>query len=90
MRGGGAVRADTCTCVTSARVRSFAVYSVGFVFFVSNVPERCAPERFDIVGASHQTWHVCVAVAAALFVEALVEFVTMRTRIPNYCATVFI
>jgi predicted membrane channel-forming protein YqfA (hemolysin III family) len=42
------------------------VYFLGLlaaVFYVSKIPERLLPGRFDYIGASHQCWHIIVVVA---------------------------
>ena len=36
----------------------YACIAVGFFFYASLVPESLFPGRFDIVGHSHQWWHV--------------------------------
>jgi len=40
-----------------------AIYIGGAVLYATRVPERCKPGAFDIVGHSHQIFHVCVIVA---------------------------
>ncbi|KAJ1445495.1 hemolysin-III related-domain-containing protein [Pelagophyceae sp. CCMP2097] len=42
----------------------FALYGLGFAFYVSKWPERNAPGVYDLLGSSHQLWHVCVVLAA--------------------------
>jgi adiponectin receptor len=41
-------------------------YIVGVLIYVSRLPERWFPGRFDLLGNSHNIWH-CFVVAAALF-----------------------
>ncbi|KAL7134474.1 hypothetical protein ABFS83_11G029000 [Erythranthe nasuta] len=40
------------------------LYGVGAVFYVTRIPERWKPGKFDIVGHSHQIFHVFVVLAA--------------------------
>ena len=44
----------------------FSCYIIGGVFHASMWPERSFPGRFQLVGASHQIFHVFVLVAAVL------------------------
>ncbi|KAK3316528.1 mPR-typeG-protein-coupled receptor [Apodospora peruviana] len=47
----------------------------GAVVFATRIPERWVPYRFDIVGCSHQIFHVAVMIAACLhFVGVLSAF----------------
>lgn len=48
------------------------LYVVGATIYAARVPERWAPGRFDLVGASHQIFHVFVLVAAATQFRGLV------------------
>ncbi|KAH0449873.1 hypothetical protein IEQ34_020565 [Dendrobium chrysotoxum] len=62
------------TMVCEAAMATF--YLVGTAFYVSRVPEKWRPGRFDMAGHSHQIFHVLVVagalahyVAAQLFLE---------------------
>ncbi len=35
-------------------------YILGCLIYISRTPERWYPGRFDLVGSSHQIWHVFV------------------------------
>jgi len=48
----------------------FALYGLGFFFYASHWPESRWPGRVDLVGASHQLWHVCVLGAALAWDDA--------------------
>lgn len=48
----------------------FMCYGVGAAVFTSKWPECKWPGRFDILGHSHQVWHVFVVLAAVIWVEA--------------------
>ena len=40
------------------------LYAAGALIYLSAYPERWKPKKFDIIGASHQIFHVCVLMAA--------------------------
>ena len=45
----------------------YAVVCVGiFIFYLPEIPERLAPGAFDLVGSSHQLWHLALIVAVQL------------------------
>lgn len=46
-------------------ILSGALYVVGAGLYAARVPERFAPGRFDMLGASHQIFHVLILAAAA-------------------------
>ena len=48
------------------------LYVGGAIAYGLRIPERIAPGMFDIVGASHQFFHVCVVVAAFSHYRAIV------------------
>ena len=43
-----------------------AVAGAGAGLFVYAIPESYAPGKFDIVGSSHQLWHICIFVFTAV------------------------
>jgi adiponectin receptor len=48
-------------------------YSVGFGFFVARFPERLVPGLFDIMGHSHQWWHLFVFFAGRAWLLAILD-----------------
>jgi len=42
-------------------------------FYLRQVPERWVPYKFDLVGCSHQIFHVAVMVAACLHFVTLIK-----------------
>merc|ERR1711972_1284779 len=44
---------------------------IAVIFYTKYVPERFAPGRFDLVGHSHQLWHVAIYLSVALYGECL-------------------
>merc|ERR1712176_1083263 len=49
------------------------VTAIAVVFYTKYVPERFAPGKFDLVGHSHQLWHVAIYLSIALFGECLLQ-----------------
>lgn len=47
-------------------VLSGALYLFGTLLYVTHIPERFVPRTFDMIGSSHQLFHVCILIAAAL------------------------
>ncbi|GAM88022.1 hypothetical protein ANO11243_060510 [Dothideomycetidae sp. 11243] len=50
-----------------------ALYVLGAALYAGRVPERFAPGKFDIVGASHQIFHTLVVLAAAAHLVGLLK-----------------
>lgn len=50
-----------------------AMTILGGCFYVSFFPERFAPGRFDLVGQSHQLWHVAIYLSIALYADVCVS-----------------
>lgn len=48
-----------------------ALYLCGALLYASRVPERWYPGKFDLVGHSHQLFHVMVVVAACIHYRAV-------------------
>ncbi|KAF8661127.1 hypothetical protein HU200_057234 [Digitaria exilis] len=53
-------------------------YGVGVVVYAARVPERWAPGRFDLVGHSHQLFHLFVVAGAYAHYLAGVEYLKWR------------
>jgi adiponectin receptor len=50
-----------------------ALYLVGAFIYASRIPERWFPGAFDIVGHSHQIWHMLVLTAAAVHMCGVIK-----------------
>ncbi|CAN6338428.1 unnamed protein product [Urochloa humidicola] len=55
-----------------------ALYGLGVVVYAARVPERWAPGRFDLVGHSHQLFHLFVVAGAYAHYLAGVEYLKWR------------
>ena len=64
---GGAVATER------ALAGMFGNYFVGWLLLVSRFPERLSPGLFDIVGHSHQWWHLFVFLAGRTWLLALLD-----------------
>lgn len=58
----------------------FLYYFLGFLFFIFRFPECYAPGRFDLVGASHQFWHLFVWAAGAEWAAGMVAISDWRAE----------
>lgn len=59
------------------------LYAAGAVFYVSRIPERWKPGKFDIVGHSHQIFHVFVVAAALAHSAATLVIMDWRRNLPS-------
>ena len=55
-----------------------AFYLLGAAIYLSQIPERWSPGRFDIIGASHQLWHLLIVVAVVTLYVGLIHFYEWR------------
>lgn len=56
------------------------VYIGGAIIYVLRIPERCYPTKFDIIGASHQIFHICVIVGAYIHFQAGLQLYERRAE----------
>jgi adiponectin receptor len=70
----------------SSYVIVFGIYGLGLVFYVTNIPERFWPGRFDIFFSSHQFWHVAVVLGIAYHFETIVYY-TKRCHLRKNMST---
>ena len=54
------------------------LYLAGAAVYASRVPERWFPGRLDLVGHSHQLWHVAVVLAALVHYRAILVLLQWR------------
>ncbi|KAE9609745.1 hypothetical protein Lalb_Chr07g0179311 [Lupinus albus] len=62
-------------------------YLIGTLFYVTRIPERWKPGWFDIVGHSHQIFHVLVVVGALTHYAATLKMLNWRDSLG--CAITF-
>ncbi|KAL0340169.1 UNVERIFIED_CONTAM: Heptahelical transmembrane protein 2 [Sesamum radiatum] len=58
------------------------LYGIGAFFYVTRIPERWKPGAFDIVGHSHQIFHVFVVAAALAHCAATLIIMEWRRGLP--------
>lgn len=46
---------------------------IAAVLYTKYIPERFSPGKFDLIGNSHQLWHVAVYLSVALFADCLIK-----------------
>lgn len=59
-------------------IPSVASYITGVVLYGFRIPECWAPGRFDIIGHSHQLWHIAIVLAILLHYRAILIFHASR------------
>ena len=59
---------------------TFGSYMVGFIFYATQFPEKRWPGRFDLLGHSHQIWHIFVFTGAFLYYIAVCEPLPLLLR----------
>ena len=59
----------TLVCVFSA----LGVMIIGISIFIMRYPERKYIRTFDIIGSSHQWWHICVMLSPYILYQGLIQ-----------------
>lgn len=70
-----------CSITLGYEVAMALSYITGALFYVSRVPERWKPGSFDLVGHSHQIFHVFVIAGALVHYAATLLFLEWRDRV---------
>lgn len=69
----------------------FGLYFAGFMIYLGRFPERVSSQgKFDLVGASHQLWHVLVFLASRAWLLGMIDyhaFRRVRAGLPLYVDT---
>lgn len=53
-------------------------FLVGFIIYTIKIPERLFPGKFDIIGNSHQLWHVFSSLGMYYFHEEIIKNIEYR------------
>jgi len=65
---------------------SMKYFLVGFIIYTTKIPERLFPRKFDIIGNSHQLWHVFSSFGIYYFHEEIIKNIEYRKFDNcNYC-----
>jgi hypothetical protein len=51
---------------------------MGAVIYASRIPERWIPGKVDLIGHSHQLWHITVVLAALVHYKAIMVLLQWR------------
>ncbi|KAA8494853.1 Adiponectin receptor protein [Porphyridium purpureum] len=76
--------------LTSRTLVMYSAYGLGFAVFGLRLPERWVPGKVNLVGHSHQVWHLCVTVGSSYWLYALLQFYDMGSRLAGSAATITI
>jgi len=61
-------------------------FLIGFIIYTTKIPERLFPRNFDIIGNSHQLWHVFSSFGIYYFHEEIIKNIEYRKFDNcNYC-----
>ncbi|CAD6195471.1 unnamed protein product [Caenorhabditis auriculariae] len=63
----------------------YGLMASAFFFYVSMVPERIWPGRFDVVGCSHQWWHLLILGAMVYWQTAGLNLLTEYRIVQDSC-----
>ncbi|CAN6237329.1 unnamed protein product [Urochloa humidicola] len=74
-----------CYLALGLEVAMGIAYAVGAWVYVSRVPERWRPGVFDVVGHSHQIFHVLVLVGAVTHYVAVAVLIHWREKVAVSC-----
>mmetsp|Transcript_38904 Transcript_38904/g.153840 ORF Transcript_38904/g.153840 Transcript_38904/m.153840 type:complete len:148 (-) Transcript_38904:4651-5094(-) len=55
----------------------YGIYLLGFILYISRVPERFIPGKLDHFGHSHQLWHGCVNLALINWLHSNLQFLEL-------------
>lgn len=61
----------------------YLILAVAFSFYLSQCPERCFPGKFNLIGQSHNLWHVLTAFSFVYWRQVALNI--MLYRIQNDC-----
>ncbi|PWZ27694.1 Heptahelical transmembrane protein ADIPOR2 [Zea mays] len=74
-----------CYLALGLEVAMGLAYATGAWFYVSRVPEKWRPGVFDVVGHSHQIFHVLVLVGAVTHYVAVAVLIHWREKVAAAC-----
>jgi adiponectin receptor len=65
-------------------ITQIVLTGVAVVFYTKYVPECFAPGKFDLIGHSHQLWHVAIYLSIALMCECMLRVESLIDA-GNFC-----
>ncbi|EFO28021.1 hypothetical protein LOAG_00464 [Loa loa] len=63
----------------------YATSGCAFLFYISMIPERLKPGIFDLVGCSHQWWHILVLAAMWYWQNETLDYLASHRLQTNHC-----
>ena len=63
---------------TACEIVVLSFYGVGVIVYAWRIPERWLPGKFDLIGHSHQLWHVLVIAGAYTHYLAVLAYLSWR------------
>lgn len=63
----------------------YGLLGLAFLFYIGKLPERFLPGKFDLLGSSHQWWHVFVFISLTYWHNT--GFTFAEFRLENQCST---
>ncbi len=70
--------ASVRTILARAADIRYMLMQIGAILYACRFPERMFPGKFDLAFSSHQLFHVCVVVAAAIHYKAIFQLLAWR------------
>jgi len=64
-----------------------AIYIGGAIIYSARIPERFKSRTFDIIGSSHQIFHICVIIGAWIHFRAGLQL--FQKRAEHVCPITF-
>ena len=49
------------------------MYIIGLVLYTTRFPEKCRHGKFDLIGSSHQLFHICVLLGGTLSLIGIIK-----------------
>ena len=59
-------------------IKFFLLYLFGFICFIFRLPERLFPGKLDMIGNSHNIWHICIVYGSWIWWKGLVNVTLHR------------
>ncbi|CAI5448651.1 unnamed protein product [Caenorhabditis angaria] len=63
----------------------YGLIATAFIFYVTMIPERLCPGKFDVVGCSHQWWHMFILAAMVYWQRTGNDLLAEYRLIDNSC-----
>jgi len=54
--------------------KPFAFYGIGFIIYAVKMPEKIISNHFDIIGNSHQWWHIFSFLGAYFYHDEIIKY----------------